>query len=77
VSLDAAVRHLRQGDWERAHLLVQDDESPLGCWAHAIVHLREGDTANARYWFERARREFSSDVDGELDALTKAVQAAQ
>ena len=41
--LARAVRHLEQGDWEKAHELAQDDESPLGCWAHGIVHVLEGD----------------------------------
>lgn len=55
-SLTDAVTHLERGDWEAAHRIVQDDESPLGCWAHAIVHLMEGDLDNAGYWFRRAGR---------------------
>ena len=26
----------------------------LGCWAHGIVHMLEGDLGNARYWYRRA-----------------------
>jgi len=55
-SIDKAVRHLEQGEWEAAHALVQDDASTLGCWAHGIVHLIEGDMDNARYWYRRAHR---------------------
>jgi len=73
MSIAAAVRHLQRGEWQRAHELVQDDESVQGSWAHAIVHLQEGDTANARYWFARAGRSFSSDVAEELAALARAV----
>ena len=54
-----ALALLRQGDWEAAHRIVQhDEESPLACWAHGIVHLMEGDTSNARYWYRGAKREF-------------------
>jgi hypothetical protein len=51
-----AVSHLEAGDWKAAHVLVQKDSSTLGCWAHGIVHLIEGDLANAQYWYRRARR---------------------
>ena len=75
MSIADAVRHLQRGEWERAHQLVQDDESPNACWAHAIVHLQEGDLENARYWFRQAGRGFSKDVAGELAALARAVAA--
>ena len=51
-----AVRHFEVGDWQAAHTIVQKDSSALGCWAHGIVHLIEGDLANARYWYRRAHR---------------------
>ena len=51
-----AVRHLEAGDWEAAHMLVQKDETSLGCWAHGIVHLIEGDFDNAKYWYRKAHR---------------------
>ncbi len=74
MSLDIAIRHLRQGDWQHAHEIVQDDESPLGCWAHGIVHMMEGDLDNARYWYRRAHRSFPASVDTatELAALSGA-----
>ena len=51
-----AVRHLEAGEWTEAHEIVQKDASSLGCWAHGIVHLVEGDLDNAKYWYRRARR---------------------
>ena len=51
-----AVRHLEAGEWSAAHEIVQKDASSLGCWAHGIVHLIEGDLDNAKYWYRRARR---------------------
>src|SRR5215216_6597101 len=57
-TLGQAVRHLEAGDWQAAHEIVQRDSSALGCWAHGIVHLLEGDLPNAQYWYRRARRTF-------------------
>jgi hypothetical protein len=48
---------LARGDWQAAHGIVQDDESPEGCWAHGIVHILEGDLGNADYWYRRAGRQ--------------------
>ena len=67
-SLRKAVDHLERGEWEAAHIIVQSDESSLGCWLHGIVHLMEGDLDNARYWYTRAGRAFSRDAAGEIAA---------
>ena len=57
--LRRALGHLEKGDWQAAHEIVQaDEDSALACWAHGIVHLMEGDLANARYWYRAARRDF-------------------
>ena len=57
--LRSAVAHLEKGDWQAAHEIVQKDEdSALSCWAHGIVHVMEGDLANARYWYREAKRAF-------------------
>jgi len=59
--LERAVALLESGDWHAAHKIVQQDEdSMLSCWAHGIVHLMEGDTSNARYWYREAKRAFPS-----------------
>jgi len=70
--LRQAVALLAAGDWQGAHAIVQEDEeSRLSCWAHGIVHLMEGDVANARYWYRVAgrvlRENFS--VEAEIAAL--------
>ena len=70
--LRIAVRLLREGDWRAAHEIVQnDEESRLSCWAHGIVHLMEGDVANARYWYRSAGRVLRNDVkiEDEIAAL--------
>ena len=57
--LKRALAHLQRGDWQAAHEIVQrDEDSPLACWAHGIVHLMEGDLPNARYWYAQAKRAF-------------------
>ncbi|HEX4407072.1 MAG TPA: hypothetical protein VH560_19670 [Polyangia bacterium] len=76
MSLTAALDHLAHGRWQAAHDIVHGDETPLACWAHAVVHLQEGDVDNARYWFGRADRRFSRDATAELAALTRALEAA-
>ena len=77
--LGTAIRHLKKGDWEKAHAIVQQDESKLGCWAHGIVHMVEGDLGNARYWYRRAGRPFPKDrdVDREVAELTTALKLVQ
>ena len=76
MALEPAIRYLEQGDWQRAHEIVQTDESSLGCWAHGIVHMMEGDIDNARYWYGRAQRAFpvTSDTAGEVGALAQALK---
>lgn len=74
MSVGTAIRYLKRGDWERAHTLVQSDESAFGCWAHGIVHMMEGDVGNARYWYRRAHRPYPTEADAavELAALAEA-----
>jgi Tfp pilus assembly protein PilF len=79
VSKDQLVRALallEAGDWQAAHEIVQrDEDTPLACWAHGIVHLMEGDKSNARYWYREAKREFSSaaSIADEIATLGKAL----
>ena len=49
---DAARRHA--DGWERAHTCAQADHSRAGSWVHAYLHRKEGDLANAGYWYFRA-----------------------
>ena len=72
-----AVDLLEQKDWQAAHQIVQkDEESPLACWAHGIVHLMEGDVPNARYWYGQAHRAFPRDpvIAEEVRALREAAR---
>jgi hypothetical protein len=73
--LQEAVRHLEAGEWEAAHDIVQKDASALGCWAHGIAHLLEGDLPNAQYWYRRAHRLFPhlDNARAEIAALKEAL----
>ena len=77
MEIGEAVALLQAGDWQAAHLIVQDDESALGAWAHGIVHMLEGDMANAAYWYRRAGRPLpgKNEAAAEIEALAAAVSA--
>jgi hypothetical protein len=53
-----ALARLEAGDWQAAHAIVQEQDSPHAAWLHGIVHTLEGDLDNARYWYGRAGRPF-------------------
>jgi hypothetical protein len=71
-----AVRHLEAGEWKAAHALVQKDATSLGCWAHGIVHLVEGDLDNAKYWYRRAHRALphGNTAGAEIAALKESLE---
>lgn len=45
-----------KGDWEKAHILIQDVEDKNAAWIHAYLHRKEGDNSNAEYWYRRAEK---------------------
>lgn len=49
-----ALWHAARGEWDKAHRLVQDEESAAAAWVHAHLHRVEGDLDNAGYWYGRA-----------------------
>jgi hypothetical protein len=63
-AMSAALQALWQdarGDWARAHTLAQEDLTADGAWVHAYLHRKEGDLANATYWYARAGRSRPAD----------------
>jgi hypothetical protein len=73
--LRRAADFLAAGDWQSAHIIVQDHSSTLAAWLHGIVHTLEGDLDNARYWYGKAGRAFRG-VDGVNDEIAAARLAA-
>jgi hypothetical protein len=62
-----------KGDWDRAHKIVQDDESCEAAWVHAYLHRVEGDLPNARYWYRTADKPVAA---GALEDEWTAIAAA-
>lgn len=75
--LSAALRGLweqARGDWEAAHVGVQDDPGRDAAWVHAHLHRVEGDESNAGYWYRRADRPHShAPLDEEWREITGAL----
>ena len=70
----AALWHDGRGDWEAAHLVAQELDTPEGAWIHAYLHRKEGDPANAAYWYRRAAKPVPSvPLDAEWDAIVTAL----
>jgi hypothetical protein len=57
---------------DESHRISQNIETPTGAFWHGVMHRREGDFANAKYWFRRAG---AHDVLDELDAIVAPLVA--
>ena len=62
-----------KGDWGRAHDVLQNGDGTDDCWVHAFLHRKEGDKANAGYWYRRAGKLVAS---GPLDTEWAAIVTA-
>jgi hypothetical protein len=61
-----------QGDWNQAHILVQDESDTESAWVHAYLHRKEGDIPNARYWYKRSQQlEFSGSLKQEWEHIAR------
>jgi hypothetical protein len=60
-------------NWDEAHRLIQDIETPEAAWIHAYLHRKEGDIANADYWYRRAgKKRPDVSLQHEWEEITKA-----
>ena len=75
--LGAPLRALWQdaaGNWEAAHVCVQDDSSAQADWVHAYLHRKEGDASNAGYWYARAgKNHFAGSLEAEWEEIARAL----
>ena len=64
---------------DESHAISQDLHSPDGSFWHAIMHRREGDFANAKYWYARCRHHPAFAAIGQevRSALRGVAQAGQ
>lgn len=60
----------KKGEWEASHERAQDSGTQDAAWVHAYLHRKEGDASNARYWYNRAGRDFpEQSLDEEWETL--------
>jgi hypothetical protein len=69
-----ALETERAGDWDKAHLIIQEINTAEAAWIHAYLHRVEGDLGNAAYWYRRAGRpECTSTLEEEWQVLFDAL----
>jgi hypothetical protein len=69
-----ALWHDAKGDWDAAHEHAQEQEDREGAWVHAYLHRKEGDAANAAYWYRRAERPVAvQSLEEEWEAIVHAL----
>ena len=69
-----ALWYDRRGDWDRAHQIAQDVDTPAGAMIHSYLHRKEGDLSNARYWYRRSGRPEAADsIDSEWSRLVTSL----
>ena len=61
----AAGLWLYVDELDRSHRLSQQMSDPTGAFWHAIMHRREGDFSNSKYWFSRAGQHPAMEQVGE------------
>ncbi len=69
-----AIDLANKGDWDKAHKTVQDIEHELAYWIHANLHREQGDISNSKYWYRRAKKNYSEiDLKEERELIKKEI----
>lgn len=60
------------GDWEKAHTIIQDVPDKTASWIHAYLHRKEGDESNAQYWYHKAGKKMPAEsLEKEWEEMVK------
>jgi hypothetical protein len=62
---------------DESHKISQEIETPSGSFWHGIMHRREGDFSNAKYWFRRVGRHPALDLLGQRAGEMAAVRGEE
>jgi hypothetical protein len=66
--------HDAKDDWNKAHSIIQNIEDKKAAWVHAYLHRKEGDIANADYWYRRAGKTRPNDsLETEWENIVEAM----
>lgn len=67
------------GAWDASHEIVQEMNSGLANWIHAVLHKIEGDEWNSRYWYARtsAKYEDYANPIEELQVIRQQLLSSQ
>ncbi|MCG6133687.1 MAG: hypothetical protein MET45_03340 [Nostoc sp. LLA-1] len=69
-----AMWYEKQGNWDKAHEIVQNASDADSAWVHAYLHRQEGDLSNARYWYKKSNLpEFLGDINQEWEEITSCL----
>ena len=61
-----------KGNWEKAHMLIQDGTDRDSSLLHAYLHRKEGDLWNADWWYRKAGSERPKlSLEAEWESLVK------
>lgn len=61
-----------KGNWHQAHEQLQGEGDVSSDWVHAYLHRKEGDAANAAYWYRRDGRPVAQGtLEDEWDAIVR------
>lgn len=64
----------RKNYWDQAHELVQNLAGKDAAWVHAYLHRKEGDLANAAFWYRQAGKPVEKgDLTEEFREITKSL----